>query len=81
MRKDGDDHRKSGLSIPGHQPQQGKDVVVKRLQQLTNMVLDDLVDNSQLTWYPRDALSGEALKVITGLGMQHFRISTTGARP
>ena len=35
---------KSGLSTTRPSAQQGKDVVVKRLKQLTNMVLDDLVD-------------------------------------
>ena len=45
------------------------------------MVLDDLVDTDRLTWYPHaTALSGEALKVITGLTMQHSRRSTTGAK-
>ena len=76
MRKDGDRPSERAVCLlPGHQPQQVKTWWSSVFEQLTNMVLDDLVDRGSADLVPTYAiaLSGEALKVITGLTNATFQ--------
>jgi cytochrome P450 len=76
MRKDGDDHRKERfVYYPAISPNKVKTWWSSVFEQLTNMVLDDLVDRGSADLVPTyaTALSGEALKVITGLTNATFQ--------
>lgn len=69
MRKDGDAHRKERfVYYPAISPNKVKAWWSSVFADLTNMVLDDLVDRGSADLVPTyaTALSGEALKVITG---------------
>ncbi len=76
MRKDGDAHRKERfVYYPAISPNKVKAWWSSVFADLTNMVLDDLVDRGSADLVPTyaTALSGEALKVITGLTNATFQ--------
>lgn len=76
MRKDGDAHRKERfVYYPAISPNKVKAWWATVFEQLTNMVLDDLVEHGSADLVPTyaTALSGEALKVITGLTNATFQ--------
>ncbi len=76
MRKDGDAHRKERfVYYPAISPNKVKAWWSSVFADLTNMVLDDLIDRGSADLVPTyaTALSGEALKVITGLTNATFQ--------
>ncbi len=76
MRKDGDAHRKERfVYYPAISPNKVKAWWASVFADLTNMVLDDLIDRGSADLVPTyaTALSGEALKVITGLTNATFQ--------
>jgi len=76
MRKDGDDHRKERfVYYPAISPNKVKAWRASVFEDLTNMVLDDLIDRGSADLVPTyaTALSGEALKAITGLTNATFQ--------
>ena len=76
MRKDGDDHRKERfVYYPAISPNKVKAWWASVFADLTNMVLDDLIDRGSADLVPTyaTALSGEALKAITGLTNATFQ--------